>query len=249
MINYQGKLIRNLSSVLQPLNQLLQKDQESRWSPQYEEAFNNSKESLSFSHVLVHYNSSFPVILESDASRYRIGAVILHRLPNGDERPIAYASRSLNRPFPSSLVPLFQNESKCESIHMKMSSAFSFIFMQIKAIFMRIVSHLDSLWNRGTRKLGNSLFIWKELQSNIERMPGHHFWRDQVLHIPVWAQVHTWNWSQTLAKDLRTRLCQPSFGSCTSSALVSAPLFVPVRHWFKPSAKVASSDALSRLPM
>ena len=36
-----------------------------------------------------------------------------------------------NRPFPSSLVPLFQNESKCETFHMKMSSACSFIFMQI----------------------------------------------------------------------------------------------------------------------
>ena len=36
-----------------------------------------------------------------------------------------------NRPFPSSLLPLFQNESKCETFHMKMSSASNFIFMQI----------------------------------------------------------------------------------------------------------------------
>ena len=28
----------------------------------------------------------------------------------------------LNRPFLSSLVPLFQNESKCEAFHIKMSS-------------------------------------------------------------------------------------------------------------------------------
>ena len=50
-----------------------------------------------------------------------------------------------NRPFPSSLVPLFQNESKCETFHLKMSSACSFIFMQIKVNFVRMVSHLDSL--------------------------------------------------------------------------------------------------------
>ena len=62
-----------------------------------------------------------------------------------------------NRPFPSSLVPLFQNECKCETFLMKMSSACSFIFMQIKVVFIRIVSHLDSLWNRGTRELGNGL--------------------------------------------------------------------------------------------
>ena len=62
-----------------------------------------------------------------------------------------------NKPFQSSLVPLFQNQSKCETFHMKMSSACSFIFMQIKVIFIRMVSHLDSLWNRGTRELGNGL--------------------------------------------------------------------------------------------
>ena len=53
--------------------------------------------------------------------------------------------RNFNRPFPSSLVPLFQSESKCETFHMKMSSARSFFFMQIKVIFIRMVSHLDSL--------------------------------------------------------------------------------------------------------
>ena len=66
--------------------------------------------------------------------------------------------RTQNRPFPSSLVPLFQNESKCETFHMQISFARSFIFMQIKVIFIRIVSHLDWLWNRGTRELGNGLF-------------------------------------------------------------------------------------------
>ena len=54
------------------------------------------KDSLSSINVLVHYDPSLPVIPESNASQYGIGAVIFHRFPNGDERPIAYASRSLN---------------------------------------------------------------------------------------------------------------------------------------------------------
>ena len=67
-------------------------------------------------------------------------------------RPLRiYRNEKVNRPFPSSLVPLFQTESKCKTFHMKMSSARSFFFMQIKVIFIRMVSHLDSLWNRGTR--------------------------------------------------------------------------------------------------
>ena len=51
---------------------------------------------------------------------------------------------SHNRPFPGSLVPLFQDESKCETIDMKMSSACCFIFMQIKVISIREVANLDS---------------------------------------------------------------------------------------------------------
>ena len=70
---------------------------------------------------------------------------------------IGLTLRVTNRPFPRSLVPLFQNESKCETFHMKMSSACSFIFMQIKVIFIRVVSHLDLLWNSGTSELGSGL--------------------------------------------------------------------------------------------
>ena len=46
--------------------------------------------------MLVHYDPSLPVILENDTSQYGIGAVVLHRFLNGNELPIAYASRSLN---------------------------------------------------------------------------------------------------------------------------------------------------------
>ena len=61
-------------------------------------------------------------------------------------KPLIWSLEVLtNKPFPSSLVPLFENESKCEAFHMKISSECSFIFMQIKVIFTRIFLHLDSL--------------------------------------------------------------------------------------------------------
>ena len=47
-----------------------------------------------------------------------------------------------------------------------MNSACSFIFMQIKVIFKRMVSHLDSLSNRGTRELRNGLW-WLMLSSML----------------------------------------------------------------------------------
>ena len=82
-----------------------------------------------------------------------------------------------NRAFPSSLVPLFQNESKCNTFHLKMSSACSFIFMQIKVILMSMVLHLDSLWDRGTRELRNGLL------SNITK---HALWFSYVISRDVY---------------------------------------------------------------
>ena len=69
----------------------------------------------------------------------------------------------MNRPFPNSLVPLFQNESKCETIHMKMSCACSFIFTQIKVIFIRIVLHLDLFPKQRHKELRNGLFMMSKI--------------------------------------------------------------------------------------
>ena len=49
---------------------------------------------------------------------------------------------SLNRPFPSSPEPLYQNEVKCSAFDMEMI----FILMQIKLIFTRKIVHLASFW-------------------------------------------------------------------------------------------------------
>ena len=49
-----------------------------------------------------------------------------------------------NRPFPSSLVPLFQSESKCEIILMKMTLICMNIELHAELIFIRKVSVLDS---------------------------------------------------------------------------------------------------------
>ena len=56
-----------------------------------------------------------------------------------------------NRPFPSSLVPLFQSESKYETILIKMTFICEKMKLRAELIF------IDSVWNRGTRELGNGL--------------------------------------------------------------------------------------------
>ena len=54
---------------------------------------------------------------------------------------------------------------------MKRSSAYRFIFMQIQVIFIRMVSHLDSLWNRGILELENSLLSLSHVQVTFFTYP------------------------------------------------------------------------------
>ena len=47
--------------------------------------------------VLTHYDPALPVRLACDASPTGIGAVLSHIMPDGSERPVAFASRSLTK--------------------------------------------------------------------------------------------------------------------------------------------------------
>ena len=58
--------------------------------------FSVSKQALHSDAVLVHFDSSKPLILACDASQYGIGAVLSHVFEDGQEKPIAYTSRTLN---------------------------------------------------------------------------------------------------------------------------------------------------------
>ena len=95
LINYYGKFIPNLSTILHLLNNLLQQNRRWNWSKECAQAFQRAKDALTSSHVLVHYNPELPIKLAADASAYGVGAVISHTLPDGTERPIAFASRTL----------------------------------------------------------------------------------------------------------------------------------------------------------
>ena len=66
------------------------------WSSAERDAFQASKDLLSSSSLLVHFDPQVPLTLTCDASAYGVGAVLSHCWPDSLERPIAYASRSLS---------------------------------------------------------------------------------------------------------------------------------------------------------
>ena len=100
-----------------------------------------------------------------------------------------------NRPFPSSLVPLFQSESKCETVLMKMSLICMKMKLHAELIFVRMVSHLDSLWNRGTRELGNGLFVCNHTINVKENV----FFLDRQLRKALRDTLKRTAWKQLLS--------------------------------------------------
>ena len=50
---------------------------------------------LSSNSVLAHFDPSLPLGVSCDASNVGIGAVLFHRFPDGSERPVANASKTL----------------------------------------------------------------------------------------------------------------------------------------------------------
>lgn len=63
----------------------------------FQEAFQKATDALMASEVLTHFNPSLPIQVASDASPYGVGTVISHIMPDGEEKPIAFASRKLTK--------------------------------------------------------------------------------------------------------------------------------------------------------
>ncbi|UYV77573.1 hypothetical protein LAZ67_15001599, partial [Cordylochernes scorpioides] len=67
------------------------------WGKEQESSFLTTKEKLSSPEVLTHYDPNKPIGLHTDASDQGLGAVLIHVEDNGRERPISYASRTLQK--------------------------------------------------------------------------------------------------------------------------------------------------------
>ena len=95
MVNHYHHFLPNISAVLAPLHELLHKDTRWHWGKRQQEAFEWSKGLFQSPKLLVHNNPNLPLVLTCDASPYGIGAVLSHTMPDGVDKPVAFASRTL----------------------------------------------------------------------------------------------------------------------------------------------------------
>uniref|UniRef100_A0A1I8B504 RNA-directed DNA polymerase n=1 Tax=Meloidogyne hapla TaxID=6305 RepID=A0A1I8B504_MELHA len=96
-INYYAKFVREMHEVRGPLDKLLQKNIEWKWEDEQETSFEKIKSILSSDLLLTHFDPQFEIIVTADASNYGVGAMISHKFPDGSEKAIEYASKSLSQ--------------------------------------------------------------------------------------------------------------------------------------------------------
>ena len=93
-VSYYRKFLPNLSSLVNPLNKLLKKDAPWKWGKEQQSAVRKVKELIVSERVLVHFDPAQEIVVSCDASSYGLGCVLSHII-NGEERPVAFASRTL----------------------------------------------------------------------------------------------------------------------------------------------------------
>ena len=91
LLNYYCKFFPSLITILQPLNDLLLKDKKWSWSAECTQLSTLPR------NCWLPQTCSHTMIQLTITSQYGLGAVISHMFPNGEERSIAFESRSFSK--------------------------------------------------------------------------------------------------------------------------------------------------------
>ncbi|PNF31840.1 hypothetical protein B7P43_G08901 [Cryptotermes secundus] len=95
LTGYYRKFIPHYSTIAKPLTTLLTKETPWKWNSEEQESFDLLKAKLVEFPILQYPDFQQPFLLTTDASGYGLGAV-LSQGAVGKDKPIAYASRTLN---------------------------------------------------------------------------------------------------------------------------------------------------------
>lgn len=96
LVSYYRRFIPDFAKLAKPLTCLLKKDVLFKWQNEQQLAFESLKNKLVSAPILAYPDFSQTFLLTCDASNYAISA-ILSQGTIGQDRPIAYASRTLNK--------------------------------------------------------------------------------------------------------------------------------------------------------
>jgi len=95
LASYYRRFVTSFAALAAPLHALTGKNRKFDWTSNCEKGFQELKRALVSSPILAMPNDSDPFVLDTDACDVSIGAV-LSQVQCGEERVIAYVSRSLS---------------------------------------------------------------------------------------------------------------------------------------------------------
>lgn len=95
-INFYHEYVPKSAIILDPLHNLLRKNQKFVWSEECQKAFDTIKNLLCSQPVLEIFDQELPINIYTDASLEGVGAILKQLQPDGKEKPVAYFSKKLN---------------------------------------------------------------------------------------------------------------------------------------------------------
>lgn len=93
--------------IAKPLHLMTERNAQFRWTTERQRAFNKLKSCLVSAPTLVFPDFTRPLILDTDASDVRIGAVLSQIHDDGLEHVVSYASHVLRKPEWNWYTPFF----------------------------------------------------------------------------------------------------------------------------------------------
>ena len=96
MVNHYCRIIKQLSTKLRPLHNILCSDMQWHWDKQQSDAFSNISKIISSPPIVVNFDPSQTLVLTTDASEYGIG-VVLSQTTTDDKHQIVCYSRTITK--------------------------------------------------------------------------------------------------------------------------------------------------------
>ena len=93
--NFYRRFVKNYAERMQPITKLTHQDIKFKWTEEAQQAFEDIKQAFRTEIILGYPNHNKPFILETDASKFAIGAILTQENDKGEERPLATMSKQL----------------------------------------------------------------------------------------------------------------------------------------------------------